>query len=322
MKINNFYQTLFDYAFGVKQTKLPKVRGIANKCYKYLVNKHRIQKNESNFINFSFGPNSLMINTTHRLPFTLRMHKLYSMNLVRLCEYMIHQNIKLKVLDIGANIGDTVFLITQKENFPILCIEGNPEYLELLEHNISKHPNVDLIKCFVGSNDKKENAKIVSDGYGSSYIKKENSENEIIYNSLNSILKKKPDFEDFNLIKIDTDGFDGEIIRGNIETIVKNKATIFFEYAPTFFQNGIDSELQLFKLLSENDYSRFIFYNNLGEIMFVCNSSDELSINSAHEYFSRNNRYADVIAFHKEETDLFNYVLSEENKFIKYFYKK
>jgi FkbM family methyltransferase len=321
IKINKKYQLLFDYAFGIKRTSIPKVRGLVNKLYTYLVSKHREDNKNSFFINYKMKDRTIVLNTTHSLPFTLRRHQIYSMNLVRLSKYVQTQKNNLKIIDIGANIGDTVFLISQEGNFPILCVEGNPEYLDLLKCNIAKYPNVEIEECFVGNEDKTESGKIVSDGLGTSFIKKETTDNVISYNSLATIISKHNDFADYNLLKIDTDGFDGEIIRGNIANIVKNKPVVFFEYAPTFFQNGIDSELVLFKILSENDYNKLIFYNNIGEMIFVFSLYDEIGIKFAHEYFSRGNRYADIIAFHDNDNNLFEYVLEEENKFLKDFYK-
>ena len=285
------------------------------------VKNHRRNHNDAIFIDYKSGANSITLSTTHNLPFTLKRHKLYSMNLVRLCKYIAAKKENLKIIDIGANIGDTVFLISQEGNFPILCVEGNPEYLDLLKHNIAKYENAELADCFVGSEDKMEKGKIVSDGLGTSFIKIENSEGKISYKSLPSIISEHPNFSDFNLLKIDTDGFDGDIIRGNMEYIAKNKPIIFFEYAPKFFQNGMDSELILFKMLSDNQYNKLIFYNNLGEIMFVYSVFDEIGIHSSHEYFCRDNRYADVIAFHETDNELFEYVLQNENSYMKNFYQ-
>ena len=54
-------------------------------------------------------------------------------------------------------------------------------------------------------------------------------------NRLDDLKLKKCDF-----IKVDTDGFDCEVLRGAIKTIEKFKPTIIFEYHPSFWEEKGD----------------------------------------------------------------------------------
>jgi FkbM family methyltransferase len=234
-----------------------------------------------------------------------------------LSKYIDEDKGSLKIIDIGANIGDTAFLIsTYKKNIPILCIEGSKEYLHLLRFNLSKNDNSKLVECFVGM-DNTQNLSILSDGKGSSTLKIDDS-NMVELKSLDKILLDEFFYKDFNLIKIDTDGYDCDIIKGNIGIIERNKATIFFEYAPSFFHSGVNQNLAIFEFLQAHKYPYFIFYNSRGELLFTVDSLNSVNtILSIHEYFIRAGRYADIVVLHETEKLLYENILNKEFAYLR-----
>ncbi len=114
MKTNSFYQFLFDYSIGIRKSKIPKFRGMCYKLLEALKRRHR-KVNENNiFISLKRNNVELLATTTHKILFVLPNNELYSTNLGRLCKYASSKYSNLAVIDIGANIGDSLFLIKEK----------------------------------------------------------------------------------------------------------------------------------------------------------------------------------------------------------------
>lgn len=65
---------------------------------------------------------------SHSLPNILAAHKLYSTNLKRIVDLCKSNIDDFSLIDIGANIGDTVLLLENKDNYPILLDTKNYKF--------------------------------------------------------------------------------------------------------------------------------------------------------------------------------------------------
>jgi FkbM family methyltransferase len=322
LKTNRWYQFFFDYALGIRTSRIPKFRGVVSRIYKGIAKKQRRKRLHDIYVRFKFKGSDLLVNTTHMLPFTLTTNKLYSSNLPRICKYVADRSGNLSVIDIGANIGDTVFLIKQEIDCPVLCIEGNPDYLLLLKENIQRYDNVELEQCFVGTEDAVLSGNIVTDGNGTSFVeKKEGATNSYVFKSLETIVEAHPGFKEAKVLKIDTDGYDCEIIRNNLGFISRGKPILFFEYAPAWIPAGKDSEFKIFDLLAKAGYSKFIFYYGDGELHSFSGIHNDESALSMHEYFARTRRYGDIVAIHHQDADIYEMIKEKELKFMRSFFE-
>jgi FkbM family methyltransferase len=327
IKQSRWHQFLFDYALGIRRAFFPKFRSIAFRLYNPIIKRQRRKNRNDVFVKFKYNGDFFWINTSHRLPFTLAYHKLYSSNLPRICEHVNQKFNNLKIVDIGANIGDTVFLIKQKVDCPILCVEGNPDFLPLLKYNTKKYGNVELEECFVGMSDSSLNVKLVSDGGGTSFVVLQDEKNardsNFSFRSLESIIESHSSYKDgFKILKIDTDGFDCEIIRTNIDFISKMRPVIFFEYAPAWIPTGKDSELKTFDVLKDVGYIYFLFYTSEGELLSFSAFDNWDAIMSFHEYLSRGRRFGDIVAVHESDMQLFTAIKKGELQFMRSYFEQ
>jgi FkbM family methyltransferase len=206
------------------------------------------------------------------------------------------------MIDIGANIGDTVLMVKSKSDIPILCIEGENKFISYLHKNISKYKNVFVEESFVGDKKSIKGNYILSGGSGR--IIEDDKQTEINFKSLEEILTKYPEFKTCKLLKIDTDGFDCRIIKNEIAFIASVKPVIFFEYDPFFYNK--ENSINVFDLLSEAGYSRAVFYENTGDYLLTTQLRDKELLADLHYYFSgRNmNRYCDIAVFPVEDDNL------------------
>lgn len=132
---------------------------------------------------------------------------------------------KIKVIDIGANIGDTVTFIRNYSDCPILCIDGTEEYLQILRKNTSQYNDISVCHALVGAETKETNV-VLKQERGTAYAIESKTQTSV--RTLHDILADFPDFQDSKILKIDTDGYDGIILKGCPGYLEMSKPIIFF----------------------------------------------------------------------------------------------
>ncbi|MEI7424960.1 MAG: FkbM family methyltransferase [Candidatus Staskawiczbacteria bacterium] len=180
-------------------------------------------------IEIRVGKKNLFLNLSHKLPIFYRKYPNYDRALPRVCKKISEIDGQLNVIDIGANIGDTVSLITDEVTGNFLCIDGDKKYLPVLEKNIekiSKVNKVKIVRCYCGNSIKDESISIDRIGGTAKIITTSLSNNkkqvyDVEIKSLDEIMIKNPDFQYSNLLKIDTDGFEINILESGSSFIKK-----------------------------------------------------------------------------------------------------
>ena len=252
----------------------------------------------------------------HDLPLNKTLIPVYSENICRVALCLREKYHDLKVIDIGANIGDTAVMIKSKTDVPVLCIEGDEKYFSLLENNISLLKDVFVEKCFVGEPGKHKSEYVHYKGSGK-IIEKENADGNIHFEKLDSIIERNPLFRDTKFIKIDTDGFDCRIIRSEIDLLNRFKPVLFFEYDPYFLKNIKDDGLSVFDDLYKIGYRKMIVYENTGEYLLSTELNQKQIIEDIHHFYSGRDggRYCDICVFHSNDSELADSIRGEEIKF-------
>jgi len=274
-------------------------------------------------MSFKINRFNMKIPLSHNLPYYMSSYPYYSKNIGRIAQEIKIKYNSLSVIDIGANIGDTIVLIKGMVDCPILCIEGNKKYYQLLSINAQEHKNVFQILSFVGEYNEQINSRICEDKGTASLETVNNVKTQI--RTLADILKDAPDFFSSKLIKIDTDGYDVKIIRGAIELFNITKPVLFFEYHPYFMQKHNESSYDVFKKLSIIGYKTVILYDNFGYPMMKANVNAEQLFNELFNYCSYygEDKYFDICIFHSDDEDLAeNIWLSEQKEFKKIYIGK
>ena len=261
---------------------------------------------------------SLTIPFSHRLPFILKKHRYYSSNLARISKYVKTKYSDLTMIDVGANIGDSVAIIRREEFFPILCIEGDHQFFSILEMNVSYFADVYTAKQYLG--EKAKQIYIINNKLGGTgNLREDSTSTQIIeIEKLSDFIKQYPLFKNAKMLKIDTDGFDCKILRGSLEFIVQAKPIIFFEYDPFFLFQQKDEGLSIFSTLSSLEYKKLLIYDNFGRLLLSTDIENLDLLKDINLYFSghMSNFYCDICVFHSEDVDLFKISqLSEYNFF-------
>jgi FkbM family methyltransferase len=274
----------------------------------------RILKNKDPLVEYELYGFPILIPFSHKLPFILKVYPYYSLNLLRLTKCIEQKYFDLSVIDVGANIGDSVVMLRSRTKCPILCIEGDQNFLPILKHNTEQFENVEIEPCFLGLSNIVINA-VSRSSAGTAHLELGiGQDSNIQMRRLSEVIQSHKLFSNAKLLKVDTDGFDCQILKGAEEFILATRPIIFFEYDPFFLEKQGDNDLSIFSNLYDWGYEKALIYDNLGDLMFSVILDDVNVLAEIRAYFSGRNgqRYCDICAFHSEDNDLFLKAREEE----------
>lgn len=249
---------------------------------------------------FKYQQFTLKIPFSHDLPLNMKMFPTYNVNLGKVTKIVHQKYADLKVIDIGANIGDSIAIMQHEAVVPTLCIEGNPKFLKLLEQNIKQFKDIEIEASFVGEKSVKVNPQ---NNLGTAFL--EESTDGIMVHTMQEVITKHPKFTTAKLLKIDTDGFDNIIIRASKELLLNAKPVIFFEYDPYYLAKQNEKGIDIFDLLEELNYASAMVFDNFGFYLTTVSLSNKNLLKDLHHYFNRSgSMYMDLVLLHKTDDDL------------------
>jgi FkbM family methyltransferase len=275
----------------------------------------KVESKRNPLINYKLNGYDLKFPMLHALPLVMQEYPDYANNLIRLAKCIQQKYPDLTIIDIGANVGDSVFMLKRDVLCPVLCIEGDPRFFEILSLNTVGCKNVVAKKVFIGDGDKNisKELKIIA---GTAYLAESESKSTEV-RTLSSILSTEPKFSTAKMLKIDTDGFDSTIIRGSQDFIQVAKPVIFFEYDPYFLAKQQDDGVSIFPLLNEWGYDSIAIYDNLGRYIISLPLTATSMLEDMHRYlWGRGGKiYYDICAVHAEDLDILASLRTVEAEF-------
>ena len=204
-------------------------------------------------------------------------------------------------LDIGANIGDSVLMLEKNcEGMlnQICCVEGNAQFFDYLRLNLAFIENGQFLSAFLAAENGTERELVRNKGTASSQ-----GETRVVAVTFDRLLKGLP-INEFDVVKIDTDGFDGQVLSGARAFLRTQKPAVIFEWHPILCSKTGNNWLDHFEVLEESGYSTFIWFSKFGDFSHVSYGYDEKSVNTLAEICLRNKMnydwHYDVIALHEK----------------------
>jgi FkbM family methyltransferase len=226
-------------------------------------------------VRYRVGAVDLELPLSHELPFYRHDHPDYDRPVAA-----IARELGGPVVDVGANVGDTAAVIREETDVPILCVEGDGRFFELLERNAPRLGDVELERAFVEAPARGR----VERGAGTARVAA--GEDELPAKPLARILEERPRFASPALLKLDTDGMDVPILLANINLLARLRPVLFFEYDP-----ALGASPGVFARLAAVGYATAEWFENTGERAGYV----ELPAHLHEQYVGyRSGRYADV----------------------------
>lgn len=212
-------------------------------------------------VTLRIGATDLLLPLSHDGPIFLSKYPTYSRNLVRLSDSLSeHLRRALVIVDVGANVGDSVALLNQNATHDSLCIDGDKTFLPYLLRNLGqiagRHEVAEAYLDF----EARTVMRSVEMRRGTARLIP--GSDPLAVQTLQQVVEDHPRFLRPDLVKIDTDGMDVQILRGAADFLKTTQPVIFFEYDPGA---GGGSELPtLAAELAESHYGYMLAYDNLG----------------------------------------------------------
>ncbi len=261
------------------------------------------------------GNYKILADKKHPIEEYLKAHKYYSRNLARIAKLMERKYPQFSIVDVGANIGDTIALLRSAGvNQIVYAIEGDPVYFEIMKLNLPQFKDAEVFLALLGEENKTEQLYIdKSEGTG----KVANSFNKVQVEKLDDIASKYQ-FKNIKLLKTDTDGFDLKIIRGSFEIIKVQQPVLFFEYDAVFLEEQNENGADIFVQLKRLGYNNALFYDNYGKLLLSLTIDNTATILQLYSYMKKREgafEYFDVCVFHEKDNDMASQILEEEMKF-------
>jgi FkbM family methyltransferase len=279
--------------------------------------KRQIQKlDENELISARIGKFDLFLPRNHPLPGYMRSNPEYCWNSARIASLVKEKYSDLHLIDIGANIGDTVAFCRSLSEFPILCIEGSSVYFPTLVRNIAKFENVEAHQLYLGEEKKSVlMSEEIAGGTGRLTKNSNNKPRQINVTTLDEFLQYNQSFKKSKMIKVDTDGHDVKILRGAKKFIELIHPIIFMEYDHVFLREAGEDGLAALRSLEYLGYSKIIYYDNRGRLLLSSSLDDHRLIAQLHDYLAgRKSAYAyyDLCVFHQEDCELADKIIEKE----------
>jgi FkbM family methyltransferase len=228
---------------------------------------------------YQIGKYTIQIPTTATLPIYQKTFPLYDRFLPVLANNLDSKGI---IIDVGANVGDTlVGMIQQCEN-TFICIEPSNLFFKYLKKNTQRlnakdAERVELVQKLVGTGD--FSGELHESGSTAHIVySQEMIPGEVTHIRLDDVVQNH---DNIILIKSDVDGFDFDVIKSADKILLESEPVLFFE-------NDIEYDFQreefdkLYDFLQSRGYHHIYIFDNFGNI--IIEKSDYHTLKNINEY--------------------------------------
>lgn len=203
---------------------------------------------------------------SHRLPDYAAHGPLYGQNLVQLARLLAESSPPLTVLDVGANVGDSALQILHATDGAVLCVEGDPFYLDYLHRNVDADARVTVTESLIAVGDLDEARAPVREGGTTRFIR-EGTGDAMPTLTPAQLRAEFPDFADLRLVKSDTDGYDVALVPAIAEAWQESRPVLFFEYDPHLTRLAGLDPYGVWRRLKALGYTDVAVWDNGGTVL-------------------------------------------------------
>lgn len=235
---------------------------------------------------------------SHKMLFYQKDFPLYDRQLSRLCHWLSTTlKREIGVIDVGANVGDTVRNIGIKKAF-YLCIEGDSGFAKYIKHNLKGY-HYSLEQVFLCDEESQSKKYSIQSANGTGHLSNDdNTGKQVNSITLDDLLDQKYRDKQFDLLKIDTDGFDFKVIRGGYKFLKEKSPLLFFEWDKAYCKEQGEDPISIFPLLENLNYTKCILFDNFGNYFNIVDTHDTDQLEAYIEQTIGDNLpyYYDVLA--------------------------
>ena len=272
--------------------------------------------------NYYIGGRRILLDEDHALPQMQKELPMYD----RFAPYLAKLTQAKEgnyIIDIGANIGDTVFAMWDHTKDKFICVEPTDLFYDLGEKNIQGLKDAERVlfkKAFITD---EVNIRYTSNVYiGGTAVKEKRDGYKADQGegapsvSLDGLLNETGiGFQEVDLIKIDTDGFDADCIISGEKALAEGTSLLYWENE-IFTYEQYEKYQKAYDLLEKTGYETFFIFDNCGN--FLCKADIDV-LRSISAYQQRINMdwdrvtfdYTDVLACKNGDAERCRHIVDE-----------
>jgi FkbM family methyltransferase len=231
------------------------------------------------------------LNEGNTYPDLVRRFPLFNAPLVELVHQVSQTRGRgITILDVGASLGDSVLLLREKcgaavEKF--ICVEGDSEFYSLLQRNVAQFQNVQCVQSLV-ARERTRISSLVKHHAGTAGAFGDDLVDAL---PLDAICESITDVID--VLKIDVDGFDGEVLAGAGRLLATSCPAVIFEWHPKLVSVAKMNPYAAFDALDAAGYNRFLWFRNVGAFSHFSEVPTREVLTKMNDYLLRVNARAD-----------------------------
>ena len=226
----------------------------------------------------------------------------------------------MTVIDVGANVGDTIAVVKSAVDVPVIGIEGDATSFAYLQKNTGQFSHVSVVKTFLGERSQQATVNMDKSGWNNTIIPDAKGNEQITLKSLDDVITEGGfNNAEIKLLKVDVEGFDTIVLRGASRIIEKHKPVLFFEYNRenmiTINEDGLSTVLSYETL----GYRKIAFFDHKGTLVLSTDIQNTEVVTGMHEYISSKKNlmgYYDICIFHENDTIIAEEFLRTEKSFL------
>lgn len=277
----------------------------------------RILRQRDPIVQWKLEGRRMFLNLSHQLPFYRQAYPGYSANLSRLCAFLRESRGTLRMIDVGANVGDSYCLAQPQASDRFLLIEGDEAYFRLLERNTAHDPAVTRVRALIAEAASVSTGRLVAQGGTGHMAHSTSAEQTIEYRTVDDVVASQQDFSTANLLKTDVDGYDCRVLMGARNLLATARPVLLFEHHPELLARAGENDAYIFPALAQLGYGRFIFFDNKASDFTVVDAAHSGQLGQLLER-ARTTRhyYYDVCAFPDEDARGHAAFVERERRFL------
>jgi FkbM family methyltransferase len=212
----------------------------------------------------------LYLNKANPYPFVLADAPAFDSGLVAAAQCLQrHLQRPLRVVDVGCSIGDTVALLEHRipggvESY--VCVDGAEENRPFFELNTTGVRDVSVHFAMLSAA-ADEVPSLIRQHPGTAHA---SGTERVSSQTLDDVLAGCGRRGECDLLKIDVDGYDGEVLLGAQKALGRHQPMVVFEWHPLLIERCGNDRRSAFLALIAAGYSKLLWFGNRGPFSHRC----------------------------------------------------
>jgi len=210
------------------------------------------------------------------------------------------------LVDVGANVGDTLAYFRSGSNLPILCVEGDEEVLPLLEENARRFEQVRIAREFLSDREETLPLRIDKKGWNGTLLPGTAGEGHVRPLRLRTLdaLDASLNIGPVGLVKTDAEGYDMKILRGARNLLERDRPVLLFEFNPENLLALGEDPGAFHDYLAELGYVCHVVFDPFGNLLFAPEDGSKGLWLDLFRYAGGPSKcigHFDICAFHRDD---------------------